>query len=315
MTLSESSLGKGGSEDLTLENALVYRAIFDYGFLGPVFEKLDDDERLSFIGLMQDFFEDEGSDPEGDLGGYHYWLRYGEELRRFDFLKAIFQKKEGNGLDSELNELYGSGKTGLNRAFHHKFMYQLVQILASEPDRYRFQIGAMMTNMDAKRFPPGSLDQLNAIETQNEMSVRIGNKHWSLCDSSEKRMNKSSKKDAVVVVNGLMLVKFKGIMTGLCLHSFTTRIGRMFVEGNWYSPVESDLRRSIRSAFDEGRSEISSWYGEWALMRAMKERSVMSPEVQLEKYRRYTEELPDQLPKRIGRRKRKAWRKKNKAGN
>jgi hypothetical protein len=91
---------------------------------------------------------------------------------------------------------------------------------------------------------------------------------WYLCNASEQYLLKAIDDTAVTNVNDVMLVKHVGRLAGLCAINATTPEGT-FVRGNWYAPIEQDLRQRLRDAHDSGTSRLSDARGTWTLMRSV----------------------------------------------
>ncbi len=141
-----------------------------------------------------------------------------------------------------------------------------------------------------------------------EIKIMPGHQGWGLCEHAESYFYNAidkwdGKNAAVVLVNGVLLVKFLGKMTALCLQTTTTRNGQTFLEGNFYSPVDEDLRKTLKEAFDSGEAKIALSRGEWAFMRPLEFHGGL-----LEEVRKFTASLQDRLPEEIDGMTRRRWR-------
>lgn len=107
-------------------------------------------------------------------------------------------------------------------------------------------------------------------DKQEGVNFQVTSSHddWMLCPTAEDLMQESLRNQAVVLVNGALLMKFTGKLTGLCTRSFSTT-GATFLEGNWYSPVDPESRETIRQVFDRGEPRVSLTEGLWIILRSV----------------------------------------------
>ncbi len=132
-----------------------------------------------------------------------------------------------------------------------------------------------------------------AVQDGVKLGVTSYHNDWILCPDAEGYMKKALKSNALVLVNGAILVKTVGKFTGLCVKSFETE-GGTFLEGNWYSPVDNESREAIRQGFDRGDARIDLTEGTWVLLRSVYD-DKGGQEV-LERSKQKAENMPRHLP-------------------
>lgn len=92
---------------------------------------------------------------------------------------------------------------------------------------------------------------------------------WHLCSDAENRLLQAIEEQTVVLVNGILLVKFVGKMSGLALSSATCEKG-MVVAGNWYAPI--DHREDLKMACDRGEKTFHcTERTRWTFIRQLNE--------------------------------------------
>lgn len=157
-------------------------------------------------------------------------------------------------------------------------------------NRYRLGLVAgLLPSLDPsiqRSFKPAVQDGVN-------FKVTSYHKDWMLCQDAEDYMKKALRMDALVLVNGGILMKTVGKFTGLCVNSFSTS-SATFLEGNWYSPVDGDSRDAIKQGFDRGDARIDLTEGDWILLRSIYD-DKDSQEV-LAKAKQKAADLPRHLP-------------------
>lgn len=177
----------------------------------------------------------------------------------------------------------------------------LLAIMADDPDKYKFQIGVLLSQIPIDKLPDPLTQKLKPTLTNLEFKINVGQGNWWLCGRAEPRLINCLRNGAAVLVNGFLLVKFEGKFSALCIRTTSIPNGQTFVEGNWYSPVSQDLKESVRRGFDDGRSSLAIPSGEWAMIRPLSRdlSSGLSPSEILEQAQRHASSMPDRLPDRI----------------
>jgi len=101
-------------------------------------------------------------------------------------------------------------------------------------------------------------------------------------------------------------------MSALCLQTFQTPDGFIFLEGVWYSPTDKNTRNFFEQSFDQGLSHITTTGGAWAVMRPLQNyideapssffhrKAKIKTEVILKKAKKYVSKIPDKYAKEIG---------------
>mgnify|MGYP000267581228 CR=1 FL=1 len=177
---------------------------------------------------------------------------------------------------------------------------KLIDIMANEPDRYKFQLGVLLSQVPFDRLPESLTQKLKPVLANLEFQIKVGHESWWLCGEAEPRLVDSIHNRAAVLVNGFLLVKFKGKFSGLCTRTTTVPSGQTFIEGNWYSPT-GELRSAIKNGFDAGDAKLSIPAGEWAMIRPLandQSRGLVANDV-LEQARNYAARIPERLPDQI----------------
>src|SRR6185437_4437053 len=124
------------------------------------------------------------------------------------------------------------------------------------------------------------------------------------------RLAEALEKRATVLVNGVLLVKGVGKLSGLCLRDTALKDGTVLRAGLWYSPVDDRSRDAIREAFDRGDSRLEQPSGRWAVMRPLsdleetiwynlKRKKGATAEELLHEARSYTAHMPERFGTKI----------------
>lgn len=120
---------------------------------------------------------------------------------------------------------------------------------------------------------------------------------WGLCPDAEPRMMRAIQDQAVLLVNGVILVKFWGRLSGLAISNARLADGAQLAEGCWYAPI--DQREEIQAAFDRGERHFDCVEGAlWAFIREVDERHSDGASV-LRQAKTWATNLPAQLPLQI----------------
>lgn len=150
-----------------------------------------------------------------------------------------------------------------------------LESLSKAPQTYRYQLGLFGAELPKGLVPERIQDRLGIQTTDAAFTVNPLHPDWWLCGDSEEFMANSIRNKAVVVLNdGNLVVKYTGMLTALCIKSFSTDHAT-FIEGNWYSPHGNDetLRRNLERTFIEGHGTTRIDKGTWALMRPLNQDS------------------------------------------
>jgi hypothetical protein len=157
----------------------------------------------------------------------------------------------------------------LPKLLRHDAVILLLNSLIEQPEKYRFQIGALLMHIPYRQFPVALQDKIASTVTDNKLNITFGNENWNLCDTAEPRLLQTIKNKATLIVNDSLLVKFHGKRAALCTSTFTTRYGQAFYKGNWYSPANDLTKNELNESFDNGLSRITMTKGTWALIRGV----------------------------------------------
>lgn len=170
----------------------------------------------------------------------------------------------------------------------------IVSDLLGNPEENRYRLGLVAGLMGSDP----SIRQVFKPIVQEGVSLRVTSSHsdWLLCPDAEDYMKKALKRDALVLVNGSILMKTVGKFTGLCVGSFSTSQAT-FLEGNWYSPVDQESRDAVRQGFDRGDARVDLTEGAWVLLRSVFEDK--SGQEVLARSKQKAKDLPRRLPSLI----------------
>jgi hypothetical protein len=192
---------------------------------------------------------------------------------RAKLVSALFNSSESSGFTS------GVRRAGLNLAqlpelILDEGMFSLVSAMLAHPDKYRMQLGIILSQVNLDQIPEELKERLKPHMSGLEFSVETSHGSWYLCSAAEPRLAKSVEESAVMAIgeedNPYFLVKFRGKLSGLCLQDVTTSDGKVFVRGIWYSPTDRTTRDALRDAFDAGKGKVDLQKGNWALMRPIR---------------------------------------------
>jgi hypothetical protein len=178
----------------------------------------------------------------------------------------------------------------------------LIDFMASSPERYKFQLGVLLSQIPFNQLSEPLAQKLQPVLTNLEFQIKVGNEQWWLCGEAEPRFLRCIQSGALVLVNDALLVKFEGKFTALCVKNMRMPNGQTFIEGNMYSPVGSELKKLIQSNFDNGNAKPNLQSGEWAMIRGLNNdsNSGLSAAEILNQAKQYAANMPDQLPDTIG---------------
>lgn len=227
--------------------------------------------------------------------------------KNMEAMEAIFIHEDTSDLGGEL-ERDKIKISELPKLLNNDAIYSLLDGMLDNRDKYRFQIGALLTQLTLTELPDNIKEELKTVTSDYEFRIELGHDFWYLCPEAETRLLTSLRNNSLLLVNEKLLTKFKGKLSAICLDTFSTEDGQTFVEGNWYSPTEKKLRNQIRTAFDKGTSRVELQKGTWALMRPITDTQNKNAETILKSAKRKAENLPEILPPFIGKRTRKAYR-------
>lgn len=150
---------------------------------------------------------------------------------------------------------------------------EIITLMTKANDTYRLQIGmicaAVPLDTMAPRFQEIFEEKYHPLETDNEFELTPFYKRWELCNESEDEMHAAIQKNGVIAIDDHLLLKMKGRMTALCTESFTTKEGKLFIAGNWYSPTKKNAtaRETIKVDFFDNKGRTSGKGTSWAIMR------------------------------------------------
>lgn len=134
--------------------------------------------------------------------------------------------------------------------------------------------------------------ETSIVEEEDDSNIEVLKEYngWYLCATSEQKLEQALEKQAALVVNNFLVLKFIGKMTALCIKDMDIG-GAHFKKGMWYSPVDF-VRDSLRSNFEAGVRQVTQPNGQWVEMRELNGQSV-------DENRQYTDELdPEQVAER-----------------
>ena len=234
-----------------------------------------------------------------------------DTARRAGILGALFETTQSQYLAGQLRRV-GATLEDVPEIFADDAIVEIISIMADNPAEYRFQLGALLTQISVNQLPESIGKKLKPIITDAELKLKSENGTWWLCGMAEPRLKNAIRDGALMLVNGRLLLKFNGKLSALCLESFATSDGVVFLEGNWYSPTDNTTRVQLRSQFDQGHTRVRLTTGEWTIMRPLDKDGNRTPEQILEDARQTTQQLPDRLPDRIAGLDRQAYRNANK---
>jgi hypothetical protein len=258
----------------------VVSGIDRYRFLSEVLSEIPQEQRPSIIEGLDRYTQS----PDG--------------RNRVQLLNAIFSNTSSDNLGTNLSRV-GIDLQQLPQVLNDEAVLNLVSVMLDKPAQYRFQLGTILSQIPLTNIPETLKLKLKPIISDNELKIKLGHGHWWLCGEAEPRLERSIRNQAVVLVNGRLLVKFDGKFSALCVETFTTRDGQTFLEGTWYSPIDTRTRDTIKGSFDSGTAKISLQGGEWAIMRPLAQSGGKNPEEILEEARQFITTLTDQLPQSI----------------
>ena len=243
---------------MSATQSVVYDVVYDK-------ENLNDRKEKD-AGKLEEFPNDKReSVPElGKLKFLEAIFSYLAEPEQKDILKRLKDELNPTQVDI-LNEIFSSRSTEDNSRLFGRYVtketsslmstqivLELINIMFHKPEHFRFQLGALLSIVEFSRLPAETKIKLKPTISSLELKIKPGHRGWWLCSEAEPRLAESMSHEAVVLVNGALLMKFVGKFSGLCVKNYITKDGFSFVEGNWYAPTDDTSRKVIRSAYNAG---------------------------------------------------------------
>lgn len=147
-----------------------------------------------------------------------------------------------------------------------------------------FARGVALHAYGARDIPEYMKNYFN-IQSREDLKIKpvVGETHWTLCSTSEQRMNEAIDHKTTLLASGLM-IKLRGRITAICYETFSTSNGT-FVKGNFYSP-DNPTQEYLKESFLNGASYPSLPEGSWNLIRSVNEANTGGDLVMLNVIRR-----------------------------
>jgi hypothetical protein len=186
-------------------------------------------------------------------------------------LEELFSRRDMGNVFQYLKTSWRMDKQQVTTVItgHERFA-QITQALLPHQDTYRFPLGVLLAHYTQTTLPDAWKAQLHPHMLANVMKPSLTERipEWYLCNASEQYLLKAMDDTAVTNVSDVLLVKHVGRLAGLCVMNATSTEGT-FVRGNWYAPIETDLRQRLRDAHDSGTARLSDARGTWTVMRSV----------------------------------------------
>lgn len=176
--------------------------------------------------------------------------------------------------------------------FHHPCVFRVIEGMCLEPSKYRRELAFLFTQLSIAQLPEPLQHKMATSSSTLPLTVLPAYAFWYLCSIAENRLAEAMEDQAVLLINGVILLKFRGKLGGVALQTTRLADGMQLIEGCWYAPI--DHRDEIRDAFDRGESCLHV-EGEWTLLRALG----ASYDNLLQQAQTFAATLPDQLPPQI----------------
>ena len=171
---------------------------------------------------------------------------------------------------------------------------QLLTRMLLNINRYRFPLAVIVANTPYPNLPERFTEELRP-QIQPGSLLRVEGLHpkWALCYEAGKKLQTAIDNGiAIKQEEGTLLIKpAPGRVTALCLKTFSTQ-NATFVEGNWYSPVDKEIREKIRECYIQGNTKIDIQQGIWTPMRAV----LQSEEQVFNAAKQAVTNLPERMP-------------------
>lgn len=274
-----------------------------YFYLAPLFSGLTPDHQLTLASNLDDFFGYPNSQPTTILDkavGLLERPKYDLYSARRNAVKTLFTYPEPNYCVRMITEDVDRILINKDRVFDHPVIPLLIDELLREPNAqaYQFQLGALLSVTPMDKLGDSAKQQLAFSTTTAAFKTSLGHKNWWLCTAAEQYLQISlSNKTACLVKDGL-LVQFRAKIAALCLTSFVSSAGFVFLANHWYCPTDTLTRDALLDSFYNGEGRITLGKGSWAYMRPMDYITSVSSSAELiAACRAY--QPPDHLPDRI----------------
>ena len=180
---------------------------------------------------------------------------------------AMFSAKEANEF-AERVTLSRMEPEGMRDLMTGPALELLINSMLDQPNRHRMALGLVLSTVGIDHFASHPRPQ-----TETNATLQPSHETWYLCDTAERLLERSVEDDAVMALTSEgqdpnFLLKFNGKLTALCLSDTVTADGKVFLRGNWYSPIDKRTRDTFKKDFDNGIGKRDMGNGKWAFMKA-----------------------------------------------
>jgi hypothetical protein len=252
---------------------------------------------ISSLRTISDLFSSLNPDINRDLFEKLLPKVFKGDVKKTELLRIITSNVESRYLGTDM-ENAGIKIEELPQLLDDETILGIVDVMLDDPKSYRFELAQILSQIPIEKIPESMVAKLNPIAIDLELEIRPSQDGLYICSTGEPRMAEAMSKNAVVIVNGEIMVKMIGKMTGVLLDNVTTKDGVVLPKGMFYSPIDGKTRMAIKEAFDQGKSRVDLDRGQWAIMRPISETSV-DTDLFLENAKIYAQSLPDTLPATI----------------
>lgn len=111
---------------------------------------------------------------------------------------------------------------------------------------------------------------------QTSLKICGSDINWSLCTAAEFRGENALKQNLFVVVNEFLVVKLIGKMSGIAIDNALSEDGEIFRRGFWYSPLDGEVRESIRRNFIAGITKQDLTNTNWLEIRQVTDEKLLN---------------------------------------
>lgn len=183
------------------------------------------------------------------------------QRRRLQVLEMLIDK--GRSMSTVVEQV---GPVSPSCLFHHASVFRVIEGMCIEPSKYRRELAFLFAHVSIYRLPLHLRQKMAIASVTLPLKVVPMYCSWYLCSDAEGRLSQAIHDQAVLLVNDVILLKFRGKLSGVALQNSLLADGTQLIAGCWYAPVDS--RDEIREAFDRGESRL--WVeGQWTLLRGL----------------------------------------------
>ncbi len=141
--------------------------------------------------------------------------------------------------------------------------------MVDDVDNNRFALGALLTTIGIDELSDKARSSLSPVTMGGDFTIEPFGDEMFLCGDGERYLVDSFKRDAIMLINDVLLMKFVERNVALSLENTVTPSGQVFIAGNFYSRSrgQNELGDYLRGLSMRGHTHTSLLQARWTLLR------------------------------------------------